>query len=355
MPGAIWSLFIILTLDGWAEIVEPVIRDGGFLWTCFFLLFIVLLHFGLLNLIIGIIVEETMEAATQRSETISKLQDKERQRTLKLLKSLFQDMDKDSSGSLTVDEFMLATKLPDVEEKFGRLNIGVSELDWLFEVLDATGDGTLSITEFVAGCLRLTGMAKSRDLFQIYVHLVALGRDLQTQQAEEKQNTQEHRESSTSRIARLEERTTGISKALSQMSKDQAQMNRTLKLLADSVVVPGDAGQSLEVFSTGTPRTSSPSLGTGGDRGRGPPPLKGDLGNGLAGLDEAASPAPNRQPSLSPSEAPSGVSRLTVGAMNFSIQSDLRARRGSQDRSGPLAAGGKRRSSAQFHSSPPAC
>lgn len=55
-------LFVIMTLEAWADIVSP-LNDVSPWWTFFFIGFILITHFTILNLFVGVIVEHIQNAA----------------------------------------------------------------------------------------------------------------------------------------------------------------------------------------------------------------------------------------------------------------------------------------------------
>merc|ERR1719386_624220 len=80
------------------------------------------------------------------------------------MKRLFNDIDADNSGTLTWEE--LGKNLEDerVSACFNLLQIDVTEAKGLFQLLDIDESGEVGIEEFVMGCMRLKGAAKSIDL-----------------------------------------------------------------------------------------------------------------------------------------------------------------------------------------------
>lgn len=69
-----WTLFELVTLEGWTGIADPLVKHSP-TWAIFFIVFIMGLHYGLLNLVVAIIVESTMETAKGQEETMKKLED----------------------------------------------------------------------------------------------------------------------------------------------------------------------------------------------------------------------------------------------------------------------------------------
>ena len=65
------------------------------IWAVFFVVFIMGLHYGLLNLVVAIIAESTMETAKGQEETMKKLEDQERWANTKSLQKVYEGIDGD--------------------------------------------------------------------------------------------------------------------------------------------------------------------------------------------------------------------------------------------------------------------
>merc|ERR1719387_2671328 len=62
IPRSMYTLFCIVILAEWPEIGRPIIEKQPHMFA-FFLVFIIFTTFGVMNVIIGVIVDNTMEAA----------------------------------------------------------------------------------------------------------------------------------------------------------------------------------------------------------------------------------------------------------------------------------------------------
>eukprot|EP00400_MALV-I_sp_L67-5_P000018 gene18-393_t len=178
IPASMYTLFQVMTLESWAEGVARHVISQQPEMVVFFILFLMFTTFGLLNLVIGVIVENTLAAARNNEEKIRKQQERERTRVLGHLRDIFDLADEDCSGSLTIDEFREALSNPDVENKLKLIDLPVSDAEELFIVLDHSGDGELSVDEFIGGCVRLKGNAKSKDLLSVQISVESLAKRL---------------------------------------------------------------------------------------------------------------------------------------------------------------------------------
>merc|ERR1712113_22457 len=73
----------------------------------------------------------------------------------------------DGSGSLTWEEFGYHLQDPRVQAYLATLELDVSEARGVFDMLDFRGIEEVSVDDFVAGCMKLKGQAKSMDVCTI--------------------------------------------------------------------------------------------------------------------------------------------------------------------------------------------
>lgn len=180
VPRSMLTLFQIMTLDDWANGIARHVMSNQPAMAIFFILFVIITAYGIMNVVVGIIVERTLASAKLNEERNQRNQEKERARVLHDLREIFEFADKDKSGTLTIDEFRSALRQPEVERKLKLIDLPVSDAEELFNVLDGDGSGELSVEEFIGGCIRLKGPAKSKDLLAVQVFIQSLGNKMAT-------------------------------------------------------------------------------------------------------------------------------------------------------------------------------
>jgi len=171
---SMFTLFQVVTLDDWANGIARHVISNQPAMAIFFIAFILITSFGLMNVIVGIIVERTLATARLNEERYQRTRERERTRVLNHLREIFEYADKDGNGSLTVDEFRIAIRQPEVERKLKLIDLPVADAEELFSILDCDNSGELSVDEFIGGCIRLKGAAKSKDLLSVQVSIQAL-------------------------------------------------------------------------------------------------------------------------------------------------------------------------------------
>merc|ERR1712187_744736 len=80
------------------------------------------------------------------------------------MRQLFEEVDFAETGQMTWEQFESQLSTPGMEMYFRAIDLDMSEARGLFKLLDLDESGSISVDEFVMGCLRLRGTAKAIDL-----------------------------------------------------------------------------------------------------------------------------------------------------------------------------------------------
>mmetsp|Transcript_7776 Transcript_7776/g.17388 ORF Transcript_7776/g.17388 Transcript_7776/m.17388 type:complete len:144 (-) Transcript_7776:391-822(-) len=87
-----------------------------------------------------------------------------REKLVAEMRDIFLEMDEDGSGTMTLEELQAGLNDPRVLSYFSALGLELDDTARLFSLIDDDGSGDVSIDEFLDGCLRLKGQAKSIDM-----------------------------------------------------------------------------------------------------------------------------------------------------------------------------------------------
>merc|ERR1719203_497471 len=160
------TLFQVMTLDSWTSIMRPLMSRQP-LVVLFFIIFISIAEFVLMNLITAVIVEHAFADSKNEQNELAKEMEGEMEKELQELQYLFNRIDVDGNNRLTRVEFSKAMRSKKVRAKLQKLDIVSKDIDELWEILD-DGDGELDAQEFVNGIRRLRGEARSKDILRLY-------------------------------------------------------------------------------------------------------------------------------------------------------------------------------------------
>mmetsp|Transcript_36624 Transcript_36624/g.87678 ORF Transcript_36624/g.87678 Transcript_36624/m.87678 type:complete len:647 (+) Transcript_36624:197-2137(+) len=135
--------------------------------------------FALLNIITGIFVDSSINSAQSDKEEVIQEQLHRQSSAMTEMRKLFANADRDGSGTMNLEEFETHLKSKEVRAHFLSLGIEVDKVKGLFRLLDLDMSGELSLEEFVQGCTRLRGPAKSIDLATLMNEYMRMSDDLQ--------------------------------------------------------------------------------------------------------------------------------------------------------------------------------
>merc|ERR1719456_1647444 len=99
--------------------------------------------FGMLNLVVGVIVEMVLSQSRQSDEKQKQKQEQDRARNLDHLREVFEMSDEDGNGTLELEELQHALQRPDVLKKLRLIDLPISDAEDLFHVLDANNSGSM--------------------------------------------------------------------------------------------------------------------------------------------------------------------------------------------------------------------
>lgn len=175
-----YTLFQVMTFESWSMVVaRPIIYKRWWL-VLFFMSFFMLTSFGLLNIIVGVVVENTLAAARERREAEEEEKKRKMLEELKTLKVIFEEADQDGNGCMDIKEFTSIMNLPHVKQKCKSLQLPVEYPERLFETIDEDDSGEITIHEFIEGAMKLKEAPSTVDmrtaLLQIHQLLQKIGR-----------------------------------------------------------------------------------------------------------------------------------------------------------------------------------
>eukprot|EP00746_Dinoflagellata_sp_MGD_P077777 gnl/MRDRNA2_/MRDRNA2_31166_c0_seq1.p1 gnl/MRDRNA2_/MRDRNA2_31166_c0~~gnl/MRDRNA2_/MRDRNA2_31166_c0_seq1.p1 ORF type:complete len:683 (+),score=138.81 gnl/MRDRNA2_/MRDRNA2_31166_c0_seq1:213-2261(+) len=158
------TLFRIMTLDEWYEIVQPLFARA--VWTYFFFVgYIAISALALMNLVTAVVVDTSVRRSRDESkeEVESEMFEKKVQRMVKAIESLFETFDVDHSGSLEVEEFSSNAPAAPLIGPLGTFLELESKEDWDdFFFLMSGGRESLVMDDFIEAITKLNQAAGER-------------------------------------------------------------------------------------------------------------------------------------------------------------------------------------------------
>jgi len=175
---SMYTLFQVITLDSWSSgigrnvfSVEPALFPV-------FLRFLFITTFGLLNVVVGVIVENTLNAAKQNEILRQRRTKIQMLRDSLVLKTIFEQADIDCNGYLDRHEFQDILRRSDVRRDLAEIEVPMDDPDMIFDMLDEEELGRLDVAAFVLGIQRVRGAPTSLDTKAMFVVVKAINRRL---------------------------------------------------------------------------------------------------------------------------------------------------------------------------------
>lgn len=167
IPKTVYSLLqTMLGGVSWGVMSDALLKVGWPLAGLFFF-YVSFVMLAVLNIITGVFVDNAVETAKSQRDVLVQKEFELKERYLNELRDLFQEMDDDGSGTLTLEEIKEYFADPRVMSYFQALGLDPNDTERLFRLIDDDGSGDVNVEEFLCGCMRLKGGARSIDVHQL--------------------------------------------------------------------------------------------------------------------------------------------------------------------------------------------
>jgi hypothetical protein len=161
----------------WGEVFYSLEKVSPVYGLCF-LVYIYFMVFLVLNVVIGTVVEVTSSVAARDRDRLVDDEMKSLKDYAESIKAFFMQADSDGSGQVSWEEFKDHLQDNRVKAYFQTLDLDIRRAHTLFKLLDRNDSGGVGIEEFIDGCLRLRGQAKSLDINLVIYQLERLTKGL---------------------------------------------------------------------------------------------------------------------------------------------------------------------------------
>jgi hypothetical protein len=164
LTDVMMSLFMCISGgDDWTVMVTP-LYDVNFMYVALFVVYIFFMSFGVLNVVVGHFVENAAKASLKDKDALVKNELKQEKEYCLKMQRIFKDADKDGDGELTWTEFEEYLSNGTTAAYFSTAGLDANIAKTLFRLLDVDDTDRVGIDEFVGGCMRLKGAARSIDV-----------------------------------------------------------------------------------------------------------------------------------------------------------------------------------------------
>eukprot|EP00930_Biecheleria_cincta_P030819 TRINITY_DN21362_c0_g1_i1.p1 TRINITY_DN21362_c0_g1~~TRINITY_DN21362_c0_g1_i1.p1 ORF type:complete len:196 (+),score=53.37 TRINITY_DN21362_c0_g1_i1:120-707(+) len=123
----------------------------------------------------GFFCEHAIDMAQADKEALVLEQMREKKTYIEAFQDIFQEMDEDRSGKVSFNEMQTFMENEQFQAYLSHVNISSQSAWTIFRLLDDDSSGAVTIEEFVTGLLRLRGPAKTIDLRDMHRDVTRLG------------------------------------------------------------------------------------------------------------------------------------------------------------------------------------
>jgi len=169
--AAMLSLFNMVLLDEWSVLVRPVAQKYPYA-VPLFIVFVIFTACGVVNVIIGIIVESTNDAAARFRNANHQAKMEHKMRLVQALSDVMKELDTDGDDHLSREELVLAVGHHAFHGLIGELELpkGFSIED-MFVLLDVESTGKITHQEFVDGMFRMVHNSPFQQMCMVQLQL----------------------------------------------------------------------------------------------------------------------------------------------------------------------------------------
>eukprot|EP00439_Symbiodinium_sp_Y106_P086663 s425_g35.t1 len=177
MPKSMYTLFQVLTLESWSMVISRPLMEVQPILVVPIISFILLTTFGTLNIIVGVVVENTLSAAKQNLDLQNKRAEKQ------VIK------DRIFMSCQTKEEFIEICSTASIRRALQRMGVPLDQAETLFDIIDSSRTGEVTFAGFIEGVKKVRGAPTSLDMKtmmvavrNIYKQQVRLEKDSQNLQ-----------------------------------------------------------------------------------------------------------------------------------------------------------------------------
>lgn len=155
-----------MTGDSWWSGVVSGLQEDYPLIVALLMLYYCVTAYGLLNIVTGIFVEQTLNTSKTDAELLKDKTDESNQQVKTFLVELFGLMDRNRDGRVFFPEFEQAINEPEIQFGLGLIDLKVDDVWNLFFLIDMRSDGFVDVEEFVDGCMKVKGCPTNADIIK---------------------------------------------------------------------------------------------------------------------------------------------------------------------------------------------
>lgn len=157
-----------MTLANWPPVARLLLENVTEFWVPVCLFHKLTMGFAVVGVINGVLMQETFKVAHMDDTVMVREKQRAMRAHLAKMSLLFDEADTSGDGRLDLEEFKSILDDYEVKIWLAAMDLDVSDVEELFQMLDDGQDGHLSAEELVRGVAKLRGAARAMDLRKIH-------------------------------------------------------------------------------------------------------------------------------------------------------------------------------------------
>jgi len=163
---ALYTLFEMTFSGCWPNYVEPVIEQVSAWYAVPFGLYVTVVVFAVIRIITALFIKETLAVAASDHNYQIQERMRETQQLVGKLSHLFNQLDASGDGVITLSEFYEFLAVSEVQAYLQTLELSTHDAELLFALLE-DGFGNVTFDAFMDSIMRLRGQARSMDVIAL--------------------------------------------------------------------------------------------------------------------------------------------------------------------------------------------
>jgi len=157
---------LLLAISGgvdWEDIVVP-LNEISVWYKVLFAFYVTFVLIGVLNVLTSAFVQRACELSRLDRDLVIQSELVSNELFIAEMKAIFEEVDVEGSGFVDWEQFRTFIHNEQVQAYFATQQLDTSDARELFNLLDTDQDGKVFVEEFILGCKKLRGQAKSSDV-----------------------------------------------------------------------------------------------------------------------------------------------------------------------------------------------
>lgn len=143
------------------------LQDAGWPWATLYIFYICFCALAVMNVVTAVFCHSAIEGAQHDSEMVMQEQLHNRSKFLASVRDIFETIDEEGSGVITLAHLEERMSDPSLEAKLTALELDPSDSISFFKLLATSDSNYIDWEDFLMGCTRLKGPAKAIHLAQL--------------------------------------------------------------------------------------------------------------------------------------------------------------------------------------------